>query len=301
MTPALLSLSQQVGQRVPDWTQGPGGNVSCKTAEGELWIKASGVRLDQVTASEGLARVRGHASKRALAALDVHDPQAEQQYAKALAEYCDPAWGRPSMETGFHLLLPGRYVLHFHSIAALLLAYEWCQQAARVRSFSDTYFVGSLVVLPPLRPGLLLGRAVGEHPGARAIILANHGVVLQGEPAVLEQWDTFERAFLLEFRYAEALQPPPDGAPTPMRIYWPDAAVFFTRLQEILVEAGQRDGEPLYVLRENGRQVDRDVCEVWDATELLYRACPKMPELPDTISRVVADLPTELFRRRQGP
>lgn len=51
---ALADLCRAAGRRVPQWTQGTGGNISVKDEDGALWIKASGLRLDQVGARGGL-------------------------------------------------------------------------------------------------------------------------------------------------------------------------------------------------------------------------------------------------------
>ena len=52
----FVALCNLIGKRIPVWNQGAGGNISLKE-NGELWIKASGSRLHEVTTSSGVARV----------------------------------------------------------------------------------------------------------------------------------------------------------------------------------------------------------------------------------------------------
>src|SRR5689334_18694686 len=136
MTPAsfpaqLAKECQRVGHFKPLWTQGPGSNLSFKDAD-SLWIKASGYRLDHVTEKKGVAKLKMAPLAKWLATLPSYESlkdssshsEEEKQYAALIKEASDPQLERASMEAGFHVILPKNFVAHFHSIGALLMAYE---------------------------------------------------------------------------------------------------------------------------------------------------------------------------------
>ncbi len=314
----LVRACRRVGGEVPCWTQGAGSNLSVKApdAGGEiLWIKASGERLAAVGhdgGARGLAALRRAAFLAREADLGrATDP--EQAYAEELrrATIAGAGFGRPSMESGFHALLPGAWVLHFHSIAAVLMCHEAVRDACR---FSDLW--GGTTELrvahvAHARPGLELMRAIRESPGADVFLLRNHGVVLQGPDAsgLLDAWGAIERRFLEAYGYGavvERMGVPTDvlatrlTEPAPLRLFFPDSAVFLDRLQRVLELAGKVGGEPLWRLAPGAWDADRDAAEIWLATLVLHEACPGLGELPDDIARSVAGLPLEQLRRGAG-
>jgi ribulose-5-phosphate 4-epimerase/fuculose-1-phosphate aldolase len=321
-TRALVAMCRAMGRRVPTWTQGTGGNVSVKADGGDplLWIKASGARLDQVDTGYGLgsvAAVRLRAFAEGIEALGrAADP--EQAYAALLANCAVTAdgLGRPSMETGFHALLGSRWVLHLHSLAALLMVHEAFRDEQRFLRWWPTASPARHQIVRAQRPGPELMESVRALPSADVYLLENHGVILQGDDGAqaLGQWERVERRFLAEWGYARLLEwwdlplevlREKVGSAAPLRIFFPDTAVFLDRLRRLLVPAGTCDGEPLWRLEprawlEAGHG-DRDVAEIWLAQQLLLGACAGLAELPEKIAATVANLPLELLRRgRQG-
>lgn len=296
-TADLISVSQRVGVRIPHWIQGAGGNLSVKDGS-HLYIKASGVRLDETRREADLVEVDVAPVSAAIAAIHTDDAAGELAYAGALRPNAGKGFstGKPSMETGMHLFLPGKWVFHFHSLAALLMAHEHKVRPERFTSWVLAHAGGKIHMTPPVRPGLLLSTYVQKYAAATFFVLENHGVLIQGDrPTVLEEWDSFERKFCLEFGY-DAVRGEAPAAPTPMRLYFPDSAVFLERLKAVLLP-GAGEGEPRFVLAADARARDRDVVEIWNATQLLYNACPSLAELPASISQVVANLPTETYRQ----
>ena len=117
---------------------------------------------------------------------------------------------------------------------------------------------------------------------------------------MIDDWDKFEQAFCQQFGYENLLTAEAKGEPTPLKFYWPDTAVFLQRLNKIIRSVGELGSEPLYQLTSEAREADPEVVELWDATEVLHRYAPNLPELPEEIASVVANLPTEQFRRQVG-
>ncbi|RYF06934.1 MAG: hypothetical protein EOO40_08735, partial [Deltaproteobacteria bacterium] len=154
----LRIMCGAIGTQVPLWTQGAGGNVSVKAA-GRLYIKASGQRLDGVDgpttyAALPVAPLRAQVAELAgQMAVQGRTPTAEAIYATALTEHRDATLGRPSMESGMHALLPGRYVAHFHALSAVLMGHHELLQPGYVRALCAAQGVVADFV-PATLPGL---------------------------------------------------------------------------------------------------------------------------------------------------
>ncbi len=296
-----VEVCRTIGARVPLWTQGPGGNVSVKT-ENLLWIKASGLRLDSVNDASGLVALTTAELSLALRAIDPNAASAEQAYADMLAASVHGSHrGRPSMEAGFHSLLPATWVLHFHSLPAIIMAHEWQRDAAALTGWLESHTDLTFTLCAPARPGLLLSRQLGEAAPADVYLLSNHGVVLQDRSNPLDAGSTFSRWALLERAFcvdwgADALFGEAPAA-APLRCYFPDTAVFLDRVQRILVSEARDSTGVLQRAAADAAERDRNAFELWQATALLYGARPGLEELPLYISETVGDIPTEKIRR----
>ncbi len=278
---AVATACRKVGANVPFWTQGAGGNLSLKH-DGTLYIKASGLRLDAVTPEKGVGSCR----VAELLAL-LKNSQTEEDYSQAIKQSARPASPRPSMEAGFHALLPKPWVLHFHSLPSLLMSHERWQSPAKF----DQWAKGRLTLrhIPALMPGLELSRAFSADDSASAFLLQNHGVVLQGDTwEVVEEWAKLEETFLFDWNYPSLKADGRRIAPCPLKLYFPDSAVFLDRLK------AQQDGTGL---AKDCWEKDRDASELWQATSLLYHAQNDLAELPAEISSRISGLPTEKFRK----
>jgi ribulose-5-phosphate 4-epimerase/fuculose-1-phosphate aldolase len=287
----LVQACRRIGSQVPFWTQGPGGNVSVKSGD-NLWIKASGLRLDSVSEEQGLAKVDLPAFLSEMESPNLLD--VERQYAEALTRHSEN--GRPSMETAFHALLPGRFVFHFHALSALLMAHELKRDQSNLFRWIQTHATFKIEFVPCIRPGWTLGQELRDKSQCAALILENHGVVLQAENEdILDQWRHFEMAFCQQWGYQKIIEPCNtrrafDG---PLKIYFPDTAVFMDRLKDILIKKDHLN----FSLKSTAWNQDRDAAELWVATQILFDSCPALSELSSEISSVIAGLPTEIFRR----
>ena len=322
---AGIALCQKVGAQTPNWVQGGGGNVSWKdtldSGAPVLFIKASGWRLDGVSEQGGLAAVYLEEFGKRMAGIPESGDHRETQYAQAISGSSLAGDGagsvglkpgimlsRPSMETGFHALLPRRFVLHFHALSSLLLFEDHTHNAAMIDEALAREGFEHVRWIPATMPGLELSRAVGAHPNTQAFILQNHGVILHGDDTmILDRWRRFESTWLGAHRLSDlsadngtalmaekALQ-----TPTPLRFYFPDTAVFYDKLHRCLKVCNSKespDGIPRYVLAREHRS-NLDMAELWAATVALFAARPKLAQLPSSILENVAGLPTEQFRR----
>jgi rhamnose utilization protein RhaD (predicted bifunctional aldolase and dehydrogenase) len=109
----LATISQKIGNQ-PEYVQGAGGNISFKTDNNNMYIKATGLNLCDIQASQGICLVNFNK----IAQFFKDNPLiTEQDYISILQTSTNVEFSpfKPSMETGFHAIL-GNAVIHTHSI-----------------------------------------------------------------------------------------------------------------------------------------------------------------------------------------
>jgi rhamnose utilization protein RhaD (predicted bifunctional aldolase and dehydrogenase) len=181
----LLGLSQALGAD-PELVLGGGGNTSVKLGQ-HLLVKASGAALatagpeDFVTLDRAVLqalldgpRVADRDQREALFKQGLLTARVEPQRAQ-----------RPSVESVLHHLLPGTFVAHLH--ATVVNQFSCCRQG---ESLVARELAGEAMWVGLVDPGLALARSVragmrafAEQSGGRlprAIIMQNHGVVIDG-------------------------------------------------------------------------------------------------------------------------
>jgi len=222
--------------------------------------------------------------------------------------------GRASMETGFHLLLTKKFVLHFHSVASLLLSHE-LKKNMNILHEANTEGL-NICLMNLLSPGLELTQALKEEKEHDAYLLDSHGVILQGEDdQILEQWNRLETRFLerqypglLVFYHKsenEVLRHL-GRLKSPMRFYFPDTAVYYAELIEYIIPTGDGEFEITepekkileYAVTKNWKKLN--LLEIWAATVAINKYCPEFPEIPEALAASIANLPSEVFRKTRG-
>ena len=186
-------VSRALGARA-DYTQGGGGNTSVKLAGGLMAIKASGFRLTDVAPDAAYAVLDGAALREFYNESDpasFKDVEAAgSERARALTQAVEGmAPLRPSVEAGFHSLLP-RYVGHTHSVYANMAA---CADGARelaARALEGAPYAWAFV--PYVNPGAQLTftmrdvlREVAAREGREAsvVVMQNHGLIAAADTA----------------------------------------------------------------------------------------------------------------------
>ncbi|MBO4555410.1 MAG: class II aldolase/adducin family protein [Elusimicrobiales bacterium] len=173
----IAEIAHKAGQSTA-YTQGAGGNVSVKTADGKMIIKASGCRLKDVSPEYGLACVSLDPVKEMLSRDEISGT--EFGLAISLAQF--PLCGkkaRPSVETGFHAMLP-RYVIHHHSVYANFISCCRSGLEMSMELFPECRFI------PFCMPGMELCLAIRENlkdrplrsDKAEIFFFANHGLAV---------------------------------------------------------------------------------------------------------------------------
>lgn len=321
----LVQISHRVGSKVPFWVQGPGGNISFKETNRNprtIWIKASGTRLDEMSEQYGVAAAELDKILLPLQQLDV-STQKLSKLEKLEAKYetlikssalSGANLGRPSMEIGFHALLSKKWVLHFHAIGAVLMSHVQKTQPEALEALFKTHNL-TVDFIGPLRPGLVLSKELGNRPAVDVYILENHGLILQSDSTdILERWEQIESKFLKDHMgwtarafhnadFEETLTLLPDPITGPFKVFFPDTAVYKNEILAILKqEATGEYSLPRYLALSYFKDRQRyrkelSLSEIWIATQVLFKLCPDLAELPEQISETVAHLPTEKFRK----
>lgn len=306
----FVRICLRLGRNLPFWTQGAGGNVSCKERVGDqdlLFIKASGVRLGEVT-SQNIAVVDLSKFLKGFAQIRNQSADRENLYADLLKQSAKS--GRPSMETGFHALLSGKWILHFHSLAAILMIHF---EKKNPRQFENLLKKTDLKIqrVGPLRPGLLLSEELANQ-SASVFLLENHGVILSDDdPSVLDRWSAFEDLFMKScfapdgflwksLSLEDTIRHLPNPIQGTLPIYFPDTAVFRDEILSLLDKV-DLDGwsisheRALSISKNAGKE--KDALEIWLATRILNKLDPDLPSLSESLAAEIPNLPTEVFRK----
>ena len=182
----LARLSRKVGERAED-CQGASGNTSVKLDDTRMAIKASGIRLRDVTETEGFAMADWRRLSEFYSATDgTERGRAEEIARESQLHPIGFSEGAPSVEAGLHSLLK-KFVIHTHSVYANLLC---CSEEGR--EYAETIFGGAnfgTAFVAEAEPGYELTvkvrdaraalRAAGKD--ADVFFLRNHGLVVHAD------------------------------------------------------------------------------------------------------------------------
>lgn len=185
---SLLNLTQPFLYR-PDLIQGPGGNTSVKDLDGNMIIKASGFRFEEITEVSGFSMVNAKNIADYFFNVKVIDKALEEKHSleviqqNILQQPSGEPYPKPSMETGFHAVLD-TFVIHTHSVWSNLIncienPYELLQNIQIQTGLNLAY-------IPFVSPGFGLSFLItrelknAEEAGKKrpqVFFLENHGIV----------------------------------------------------------------------------------------------------------------------------
>src|SRR5579872_2456220 len=187
-----------------------GGNTSTKLLERDqrgrerrvLRIKGSGSDLATATAAD----FPGLWLEELLPLREREEMSDEEMVAYLARCLVEPDSARPSIETLLHAFLPAAHVDHVHADAICALANAPDPRAAVTEALGP-----DVAVVDYLRPGFELSRRVAELSGARAVVLAHHGLVTWGESHEASYLLTLELVGLAE-RFVGPIEPRTAGS-----------------------------------------------------------------------------------------
>ena len=178
----LIDISKKIGS-CPDFVQGGGGNTSVKLDDNSMAIKASGYLLKNMTENDGFAFV-------SYADIDNHiknggiSSDTEDEFSNFIKERTskidDYPFLKPSIETGFHALLPYKYVVHTHSVYSNIIC--CCLEGKEIMY---KLFPGAIWV-KYANPGkditIEISKAI-EGENYDIIFMQNHGIIVCADNA----------------------------------------------------------------------------------------------------------------------
>ena len=184
----LVKFSNYYGSD-PDFILAGGGNTSMKTEE-SLFVKMSGTTLAEIDADGFVEMQRQPLFE--LLERDLGDDvdRREALFKDAvMAGRAHPETGqRPSVEVVLHNMLPSRFVIHTHSTLSNIIG---C--CTRGTELVEELFGDRILWVPFVDPGFKLAQKLrkgladyaGAHGGTqpRAVIMRNHGLLIQGDTA----------------------------------------------------------------------------------------------------------------------
>lgn len=179
----FIKISNLIGANQA-FVQGGGGNTSLKLGAEEMFIKASGLSLKDMTLEKGFSVVRHPNIKEYLENPD----KSEDLFVEKIKSYKIRTDARPSIETGFHAIL-GQCVIHTHSVYANTIT---CAEEGK--AIADELFPKSIWVdyaSPGRELTLKIKEALSNQDVNKdtVIFLQNHGLIISAE--------TPEKAFKL--------------------------------------------------------------------------------------------------------
>lgn len=182
----IVKLSRFFGSD-PSIVLAGGGNTSCKIDD-VLYVKGSGTALATITRDGFVKMDRNKLGELVHATLD-ENPETREAQCKELISgaRCEPEKGqRPSVEVLLHHVVPGKYVVHSHATIANTLTCHTGGQAMAEETFGD-----DILWVPYVDPGFILAQTLKQaiedyrartgREGAKAILMANHGLIVAGD------------------------------------------------------------------------------------------------------------------------
>ena len=173
----FMKISLYSGMR-EDLVQAGGGNTSGKVSNEEMYIKASGCQLSEVSETDGWCKVN---PKIIVDYFSKDNPEITQDAEKELISKCLISGNRPSIEVFLHSITQ-KYTLHTHPTVVNILASTENGWEVLKKLFPDALFVKYAT------PGIKLAaeyfkafKAFGKMP--EIIFLQNHGLVVSGDSA----------------------------------------------------------------------------------------------------------------------
>lgn len=191
----LLELTKPFIKR-PDLIQGPGGNTSYKNSSGEMYIKASGFRFEEMDSERGISAVNYLNIKNYFYSVNPIDKIIEEKkmleiiQENILLDALQQKYPKPSMETGFHAVLD-RFVVHTHSVWTNLI--NCSKNRTQYITLLKEILKVEIVDIPFVSPGFGLSYLVtsalknAEQVGKQKpplFFLANHGIIAHADDAL---------------------------------------------------------------------------------------------------------------------
>ena len=168
----LIYISEPIS-KFPELVQGAGGNTSAKDTTGSMIIKASGFRLSEMTGEKGNETVALNGINEFLLSSEIKNNPDKELKEFVSNKIVNPQGFLPSMETGFHAVLP-HYVVHTHPIWLNVFS---CAQNSKHKLDECLNEFEGYCFIPYKTPGFYLSKAIAEQNNYSIYVLKNHGLI----------------------------------------------------------------------------------------------------------------------------
>lgn len=157
------------------WIQGTGGNISVKTSDEIMLIKASGISISEISKGKSLVKINYKKLK------EYNNSAEHEENSSLMSSILDDNTLRPSMETGFHVIL-GNTVIHTHPSSLCIFA---CMKNGeeKLRKILEEHFVWIPYVTPGQELSLEIKKKLVDEDVSKnlILILENHGLIVSSE------------------------------------------------------------------------------------------------------------------------
>jgi uridine kinase/ribulose-5-phosphate 4-epimerase/fuculose-1-phosphate aldolase len=218
----FIDLSDAIGNDV-ELCQNGGGNISVKVSDRYMLIKSSGFDLKDVFRLNGysvidyelLSSFKDKINDERVLSFLMVESLAREKYK------------RPSMETGLHVLLPGKYVIHAHAIYVTLLL---CLDNSR-ELVSKLYSNYAHEYVEYVSPGYGLYDRLRLQTNADVYFLENHGLIVASNDAdrahaVVRELNEIAKEYISSKCDFEQFSTAFADRSTERGVVFPDAAIF---------------------------------------------------------------------------
>ena len=168
----LVKLSHSIGNHI-SYAQGGGGNTSIKIDNNYMLIKASGYKLSDMNINHGYCTV----NYKDIVNIINNEPQTNisesELYENIKKSSLDDQ--TPSIETGFHSLLPFKCIAHSHSVYTNILTCSMEGYEVSKKIFNDL----DILWVDYKNPGKYLTYEIAKkYSNQKVVFLKNHGLIV---------------------------------------------------------------------------------------------------------------------------
>ena len=168
----FIRISQKLGDDMA-FVQAGGGKNSKKIDAKIMAVKSSGSFLRDITINKGYCLVNFQEIKK------YHNnlPKDELRYSNDMNSFVTKGDGRPSMESGFHAIIPKKYVLHSHPVYLNVLLCSEQGEEILLDLFPYSLFIKAIAPGKDLSMEILSLLNEGNSREEYVFFLQNHGLI----------------------------------------------------------------------------------------------------------------------------
>ena len=170
----FIQASRRLGEN-KIYVQGAGGNCSIKE-DGILFVKASGYLMKDIALQKGIVQLPYKKLITYFSKKHIYTKENEKHFLQLIDNsLISQKDCKPSMETGFHAVIPSKYIFHLHSVYANIFT---CMKDGD-KQLQKLFPNESFIFLPYINPGYELAlRLYKTNNIPQIIFLQNHGMII---------------------------------------------------------------------------------------------------------------------------